>query len=380
MNSQNSSAASLKTDTVETILVDLGERSYPITIGTGLLGSFAEVYARHRLPSSAVVISDRNAAPLYASPIVRGLRKAGYRVHSITIPAGEGEKSLKRAEAIYAELLTQRIERSATIIAVGGGVVGDLSGFIAATYQRGVHFVQVPTTLLAQVDSSVGGKVAINHRLGKNMIGAFYQPDFVMADVETLTTLPKREIVCGLGEVIKYGVIMNAPFYADVIARCADILECRRDVMTRVVAECCRMKAEVVAADEREQGRRAILNFGHTIGHALEKAGRYRRLKHGEGVLFGMLAEAWAAVALGLLPQAEFDAFEQDIARIPLPSLKKFPFDFASLYATMRIDKKAKDGQVRLVLPDAIGHVRLPEAVEQRVLKNALQFLKNRAR
>jgi 3-dehydroquinate synthase len=376
MNSPNNSAASLKTDTVERVVVDLGERSYPITIGTDLLDSFAESYAERSLPRTAVVMTDTNVWPLYGSRVVRSLKKAGYAVHAIVIPPGEQQKSFARAEAVFAELLTRRIERNASIVAVGGGVVGDLAGFVAATYQRGVRFVQVPTTLLAQVDSSVGGKVAINHRLGKNMIGAFYQPDLVVADVSTLVTLPKREVVCGLGEVIKYGIIMNASFYGDAAVRHDDIIACRADVMTRIVAECCRMKADVVAGDEREQGRRAILNFGHTIGHALEKAGGYRKLKHGEGVLLGMVAEAYVAVKLGLLPEKEFEAIEAEIGAIPLPPLKKFPFGFQALYDTMRIDKKAKDGEVRLVLPDAIGHVQLPRPVETKLLREAVAYLK----
>jgi 3-dehydroquinate synthase len=378
MNSPNSSAASLKSDVFETVIVDLDERSYAIQIGSNLLDSFGTAYAAHKLPSTAVVITDKNVAPLYAARIVRSLKKAGCRVHTIVIPPGERQKSFKRAEAVFAELLSLRIERNASIVAVGGGVVGDLAGFIAATYQRGIHFVQVPTTLLAQVDSSVGGKVAINHRLGKNMIGAFYQPDFVMADVAALATLPQREIVCGLGEVLKYGIIMNEPFYANVALRQKDILDCRADVMARVVAECCRMKAEIVSDDERELGRRAILNFGHTIGHALEKAGGYRTLKHGEGVLLGMLGEAYAAKKLGLLSEKEFETMEGDMMEIPLPRLDRFPFGFDGLYESMRIDKKAKDGQVRLVLPDSIGHVLLPRPVEKKLLRESVTYLKKR--
>ncbi|HLP16065.1 MAG TPA: 3-dehydroquinate synthase [Bacteroidota bacterium] len=380
MNSLNNSAASLNTDSVETVIVDLGDRRYPIEVGSGLIDSFGAYYTSRGLPSSAVVITDSNVAPLYGSRVVRSLKRAGCAVHTIIIPPGEKEKSFSRAEAVFADLLTHRIERNAAIVAVGGGVIGDLAGFIAATYQRGVRFVQVPTTLLAQVDSSVGGKVAINHRLGKNMVGAFYQPDFVLADVDTLATLPKREVVCGLGEVIKYGIIMNAAFYADVAVRQGDILACRTDVMKRVVAECCRMKAEVVEEDEREQGRRAILNFGHTIGHALEHAGHFSKLKHGEGVILGMLAEARIAVSLGMLSQSEFDTIEKDVADIPMPRLASLPLEFDALYETMRIDKKSKDGAVRLVLPEAIGSVRLPQSVDKKLLRQGVAYLKKRLR
>jgi 3-dehydroquinate synthase len=311
----------------------------------------------------------------YAAQVQRSLKRAGCTVLLIVVPPGEKQKSFGRAEAIFAELLSRRIERSAAIVAVGGGVVGDLAGFIAATYQRGIRFVQVPTTLLAQVDSSVGGKVAINHRLGKNMIGAFYQPDFVFADVQTLSTLPRREIICGLGEVIKYGIIMNSEFYYSIAMLHEKILARDASVLQSIVAACCRMKAEIVAGDERELGRRAILNFGHTIGHALEKAGGYSTLKHGEGVLLGMLAEAWIAVKLGALPQHSFDVLKEDIADIPLPRLDEFPFVFDELYATMLIDKKAKAGEVRMVLPTDIGAVTLPQPVGKKLLRGAIAFL-----
>ncbi len=377
MNSPSTSAASSKPDGIVTIHVELSERRYPIYIGADILDSFGAYYLQHQLPPSVVVITDTHVDPMYAARVQRSLKRAGCTVCRIVIPPGERQKSFGRAEAIFAELLSRRIERSAAIVAVGGGVVGDLAGFIAATYQRGIRFVQVPTTLLAQVDSSVGGKVAINHRLGKNMIGAFYQPDFVFADVQTLSTLPQREIVCGLGEVIKYGVIMNSEFYFTVALRHETILARNAAAMQSIVAACCSMKAEIVAGDEREQGRRAILNFGHTIGHALEKAGGYKTLKHGEGVLLGMLAEAWIAVKLGLLPQHSFDVLTSDVADIPLPRLEDFPFIFEELYATMLIDKKAKAGEVRMVLPTDIGAVTLPQPVAKKLLRGSITFLKN---
>jgi 3-dehydroquinate synthase len=379
MNLPDTSADSSKPDAITALHVELSDRRYPIYIGAGILGKFGEHYLRHRLPSTAVVITDRHVESTYAAQVTRSLKRAGCTVSIIVIPPGERQKSFNRAEAIFAELLRRRIERNATIVAVGGGVVGDLAGFIAATYQRGVHFVQVPTTLLAQVDSSVGGKVAINHRLGKNMIGAFYQPEFVFADVQTLSTLSQREIICGLGEVIKYGMIMNSEFYFNVALWHEKILQRNTSTLQTIVSSCCRMKAEVVEEDEREHGRRAILNFGHTIGHALEKAGSYKTLKHGEGVLFGMLAEAWIAVKLGLLPQHSFDTLRKDIGDIPLPSLKKLPFTFTELYKTMLIDKKSAAGEVRMVLPMEIGAVNLPRTVGKQLLKEAVAFLKDYA-
>jgi 3-dehydroquinate synthase len=380
MNSQNSSAASPTPEANVTIHVELSDRRYPILIGAGILDSIGAAYLYHGLSATAVIITDTHIEHTYAARVQRSLKRAGCDVFTIVIPPGEKQKSFSRAEAIFAELLRRRVERSATIVAVGGGVVGDLAGFIAATYQRGVHFVQVPTTLLAQVDSSVGGKVAINHALGKNMIGAFYQPDFVFADVETLATLPQREIICGLGEVIKYGIIMNSDFYYAVALWHEKILERTTSTLQSIVASCCSMKAEVVAGDEREQGRRAILNFGHTIGHALEKAGGYRKLKHGEGVILGMLAESWIAVQLGLLPQHSFEMLQNDIADIPLPSMKAFPFAFDELYTTMLIDKKAKAGEVRMVLPTEIGTVNLPQPVDKKLVRGAIAFLQKYCR
>ena len=204
----------MKTNTrCKTVRVPLGKRSYPIYLGTSILPSIGSLFQRHRMPKTAVIITDRNVARLYLRRVKESLAASGFIVRSIIIPAGEGQKNLHRANAIYSDLLRWNIERQSTIVALGGGVVGDLAGFIASTYQRGVRFVQVPTTLLAQVDSSVGGKVGVNHALGKNMVGTFYQPDFVAADIETLQTLPRREIVCGLGEVLKYGIIMDRKFF-----------------------------------------------------------------------------------------------------------------------------------------------------------------------
>lgn len=374
-NLPDTSRDSANSNGIVTIHVELHERRYPIYIASGILDSFGARYRQHGLPQTVVVITDRHVGPTYALRVQNSLTRVGCTVLSIVIPSGERQKSVNRAEAIYAELLKNRIERDSAIVAVGGGVVGDLAGFIAATYQRGVHFVQVPTTLLAQVDSSVGGKVAINHYLGKNMIGVFYQPDFVYADVQSLATLPRREIVCGLGEVIKYGIIMNSNFYSHITARLNNILHRNENVLQSIVASCCDMKAEIVAGDEREQGRRAILNFGHTIGHALEKAGNYRTLKHGECVILGMLTEAWIALKLGLLERRLFDVLKHDISQIPLPSLKRFSFVFEELYAAMLIDKKAKAGEVRIVLPTTIGAVRLPQPVGKELLREAIAFL-----
>ncbi len=355
--------------------VRLGERSYPIYLGPDLISSLGSLFRFHRMPKSAVIITDSNVAPLYLKSVARSLGRSGIMVHSITIPAGEAEKNLRRAGAIYSSLLRWRIERRSTIVALGGGVVGDLAGFIAATYQRGVHFVQVPTTLLAQVDSSVGGKVGVNHAQGKNMVGAFYQPDFVAADISTLATLPDREMVCGLGEVVKYGIIMNRNFFTFVARNIDEMLSKKKSVLGHVVADCCRMKASVVSRDEREEHLRAILNFGHTVGHALESGGKYKSLKHGEAILLGMIAETFAALRLGTISRREASRIEALVLSIPLPRKLGFAIAPSRLLASMRIDKKVADGRIRLVLPSRVGKVALPVAVDERIIVESLSYL-----
>jgi len=360
---------------VKTIRVPLGSRSYPIYIGENMTSGIGSIFRRHALPRPVVIVTDKNVAPLYLKGVERSLVRSGFAVRSIVLPAGEKQKNLLRAEAVYTELLRGRIERRSTIAALGGGVVGDLAGFIAATYQRGVHFVQLPTTLLAQVDSSVGGKVGVNHALGKNMIGAFYQPDFVVADVATLRTLPQREIVCGLGEVVKYGIIMNKKFFAYTQRHMAGLLKMDDKALIHAVAECCRMKAFVVSKDEYEQNLRAILNFGHTVGHALEHAGKFRALKHGEAILLGMAAETFIALRLGLISASDAGRIENAILSVPLPSIHNLNVSPRKLLEAMRVDKKVEGAKIRLVLPTSIGKVRLPQAVPEQAILEGLSYL-----
>jgi len=358
------------------VRVPLGERSYPIHIGKNILSSLGGFFHRHRLPKTVVIITDKNVARLYLKTAQRSLVQAGFDVRAIVVPAGEKEKNLRRTDAVYSTLLRFRIERRSTIVALGGGVVGDLAGFIAATYQRGVNFVQVPTTLLAQVDSSVGGKVGVNHAQGKNMVGAFYQPAFVVADVASLRTLPNREIVCGVGEVVKYGVIMNRKFFSYVDRNLPTILAKEGKVLAHLVAECCRMKAVVVSKDEREDNLRAILNFGHTVGHALEHAGSYRSLKHGEAILLGMIAETFVAYRLGMISSKNAARIEGAILRIPMPHSIGFSFVPSRLIAAMRLDKKATSGKIRLVLPTSVGKVTLPIVVDEKIILESLAYLR----
>jgi 3-dehydroquinate synthase len=360
----------------QTVRVPLGERSYPIYIGKNLLSSLGRFFHRHRLPKTVVIITDRNVARLYLKIAQRSLVQGGFDVRVIVVPPGEKEKNLRRADAVYSALLRFRIERRSTIVALGGGVVGDLAGFIAATYQRGVNFVQVPTTLLAQVDSSVGGKVGVNHARGKNMVGAFYQPAFVVADVATLRTLPDREIVCGVGEVVKYGIIMNRKFFSFVDRNLPDILAKEGRVLAHLVAGCCRMKALVVSQDEREDNLRAILNFGHTVGHALEHAGSYRSLKHGESILLGMIAETFVAYRLGMISSKDAARIEGAILKIPMPRSIGFSFAPPKLIDAMRLDKKVAGGKIRFVLPTSVGKVTLPIVVDEKIILESLVYLR----
>ena len=359
-----------------TVRVPLGKRSYPIYLGTAILSSLGLLFQRHRMPKTVVIITDKNVARLYLKTVKKSLAVSGFDTRTIIIPSGEEQKSLRRADAIYSDLLRWNIERQSTIVALGGGVVGDLAGFIASTYQRGVHFVQVPTTLLAQVDSSVGGKVGVNHSLGKNMVGTFYQPDFVAADIGTLQTLPAREIVCGLGEVLKYGIIRDKKFFLYSVKHIDAITSKNSATLARIVAQCCRMKADIVSRDERDKNLRAILNFGHTVGHALEHAGNYRLLKHGEAVLLGMVAETFAALRLGLITPLEAGRIEDAVLSIPLPSLHGLKSSSSTLLATMRVDKKVYGGKIRLVLPTSIGKVTLPMPVDEDIILDSLSYLR----
>jgi 3-dehydroquinate synthase len=346
----------------------LGERSYPIYFGIGMTALFTPTCQQHGIPRHIVIITDTNVAEHYLEPLENNLRQFEFETSSIIVPPGESQKSLTRANAIFTALLQRRTGRRAAIVALGGGVVGDLAGFIAATYQRGVTLVQVPTTLLAQVDSSVGGKVAVNHPLGKNMIGAFYQPKFVWIDGETLRTLPPREVICGLAEVVKYGIVFDAAFFGFLETNLDAIMKLDEAVIMQIQARCCELKAHVVAEDERELGLRAVLNFGHTVGHALEAAGNYRSLKHGEAVLLGMAAEAYIAQQMGLLSLEVLERIEAFVSRIPL-EFKRVPLATSKILDAIRRDKKTVDGKTRFVLPVRLGEVRILDEVEPELVR-----------
>ena len=359
------------------VRVDLGPRSYEIRIaaGEGPEG-FARFAARAleatwagRGCRSALVVTDANLEAL-AAPYARALADSGIGPSIAVVPSGEGSKSLARASELYDRLVALKGDRHTCVVAFGGGVVGDLAGFVAATYARGLPLLMIPTSLLAQVDSSVGGKVGVNHPGAKNIIGAFHQPSGVWIDPGTLATLPARELRCGLAEVAKYGVILDARFFASLETEAGAILDRDPGAIARVIARCCELKAEVVSKDEREEtGLRAVLNFGHTAGHAIEAVAGYDGpYRHGEAVAVGMVAEARLAEALGRSGPGVAARIEALLARFGLPTAAP-GLDAASLLDAMGRDKKNRGGRIRFVLPSEIGRVELAEAPEAMILE-----------
>ncbi|MBN1342474.1 MAG: 3-dehydroquinate synthase [Phycisphaerae bacterium] len=341
---------------MRTVEVPLEARAYPIHIGPGLLPSLGGRLAEACPAPTAAIISDDNVAPLYGKIAVASMKHAGYRTALMVIKAGEQSKSLAMASGLYGDLAKASIERTSPVISLGGGVVGDLTGFIAATWLRGVPFVQVPTTLEADVDAAVGGKTAVNHEAGKNLIGAFHQPRMVLIDTSTLATLGERDVRAGLAESVKHGVIRDAGLFAWHEANVEAILGRDEEVLAELIERNCRIKAEVVATDEREAGLRAILNFGHTIGHAIESDGHYA-LRHGECVAIGMVAAARIAVVREMIPGSEADRITALLDRLGLPTRAPRPVDVGVLMAYMLQDKKVAGGRIRFVLPTRIGEV-----------------------
>lgn len=357
--------------------VPLGSRSYRIWVGSGILDRLGKECRRLGLASGpCAVITDEHVHPLYAAPVEASLKQAGYNPVVIPIPAGEASKCLKRVEVCCERLAGWRLERKSFIVALGGGVVGDLAGFVAATYLRGIPFVQVPTTLLAQVDSSVGGKVGVNLKAGKNLVGAFHQPRLVLCDLETLQTLPPRELHAGLAEVIKYGAIYDAALFRRLERQLDCLLAVDLKAWEPLVARCCAIKAEVVAQDETESGRRAILNFGHTIGHAIEAVSGYGRYLHGEAIAMGMVAEAWLSVQnTGLLPK-DARRLKQLLAAAGLPTHYSLTAArWQRLLETMRLDKKVSQGQIQFVLLPALGRAQWGQALAPEQIRKVLEQL-----
>lgn len=342
----------------ETIHLELGSRSYDIQIRRGLLKEVGGELTQLRCAGKVGVVTDRNLAGHYLKPVTRVLKAAGYTVVPIVLPPGERTKTLRSIGAVMDALVNARFERSSTLLALGGGVIGDITGFAAAIYQRGIPFVQVPTSLVAQVDSSVGGKTGVDHPQGKNLIGAFNQPRAVLIDPDTLRTLPEREWIAGLAEVIKYGVIDDEAFFEYLERHIASILMLSDAPVAHIVKRSCEIKAQVVSEDEREADRRRILNFGHTIGHALESLAGYRGLIHGEAVAVGMLYEADLARHLGYCDQETVTRLRALLAAAGLPvRLPDVPF--RALWDAMQQDKKVSAGTVYCVVPERIGSVRI---------------------
>ena len=358
---------------MQTLTVDLGDRAYPIHIGPGLLDR-ADLVLPHLKQKRAVIVSNTTVGPLYLDRFAQTLRDAGVQVDGVVLPDGEAYKNWETLNLIFDALLTRRAERKTTLIALGGGVIGDLTGFAAACYQRGMPFVQVPTTLLAQVDSSVGGKTGINHPLGKNMIGAFYQPQLVLADTDTLNTLPDRELSAGLAEVIKYGLIRDLPFLEWLEANMDALMARDTGALTYAIRRSCENKAEVVAADEKEAGQRALLNLGHTFGHAIEAGMGYGHWLHGEGVSAGTMLAADLSRRLGNIRQADVDRVAALFQRARLPVLAP-NLGEAAYMDYMGVDKKVEGGKIRFVLFKRLGEAyvaALKDAAEQAALKATL--------
>lgn len=339
---------------MEKITVALGERSYPITIAAGLFNDPASFWPL-KAGDHAMLVTNQTLAPLYLEKLSALLTAAGVKVDQVVLPDGEQYKTLAVMDQVFTALLQKPHGRDTTLIALGGGVIGDLTGFAAASYQRGVRFIQVPTTLLSQVDSSVGGKTAVNHPLGKNMIGAFYQPASVIIDTDCLRSLPPRELASGLAEVIKYGIILDGEFFTWLEQNLDRLLALETQAMAYCIRRCCELKAEVVAADERETGQRALLNLGHTYGHAIEAHMGYGNWLHGEAVAAGMVMAAHTAERLGQFKTEETDRIITLLHRAGLPVHGPEAMKAEDYLPHMLRDKKVLAGELRLVLPLSIG-------------------------
>lgn len=338
---------------MQTLKVELADRSYPIHIGRNLIAD-ADLILPHLKRKHVAIVTNTTVAPLYLDKLTQTLQAAGVSVIPVILPDGEAYKNTETLNKIYDALLQNRCERSTTLIALGGGVIGDLTGYAAATYLRGVPFIQIPTTLLSQVDSSVGGKTGINHPLGKNMIGAFYQPQVVLADIDTLKTLPAREFSAGMAEVIKYGLIRDTEFFDWLEAHIEQLMALEESAISEAIYRSCQNKADVVARDEHETGERALLNLGHTFGHAIENAMGYGVWLHGEAVAAGTMMAADLSQHMGWLNAAEVSRIRALLtkARLPLDPPKLGADKYLEL---MQMDKKVADGKIRLVLQQGIG-------------------------
>ncbi|MEB3225094.1 MAG: 3-dehydroquinate synthase [Synechococcus sp.] len=362
-----------------TTRVELGENSYDIAIAKGGLGQIGSFLTPLKLGKKILIVSNHEVYGYYGTTVTESLQATGFEVYTHLIPAGEQSKTLASIEKVYDTALENRLERSSTMLALGGGVIGDMTGFAAATWLRGINFVQVPTTLLAMVDASVGGKTGVNHPQGKNLIGAFYQPKFVLIDPTVLKTLPVREFRAGMAEVIKYGVIWDADLFtkleaADQIDRYETI---DPDLLDLILERSCRAKAEVVSQDERESGLRAILNYGHTLGHAVESLTHYETFVHGEGVAIGMSLAGAIATRMNLWTAAETQRQDMLIKKAGLPTECPSHLAIEAILDTLQSDKKVKSGKVRFILPTKIGEVMITDQVTAELITEVLSTGEN---
>ncbi|HFD11431.1 MAG TPA: 3-dehydroquinate synthase [Crenotrichaceae bacterium] len=355
---------------MDTLDVELGDRSYPIYIGDGLFTQkelLLDLLAGHQV----LVVTNTTVSPLYLDKILAQLD--GLNPRALELEDGEQYKTLDTVTRIFDALLEQRFSRNSTLIALGGGVIGDITGFAAACYQRGVNFIQIPTTLLAQVDSSVGGKTGVNHPLGKNMIGAFYQPKGVIIDISALTTLPDRELKAGIAEVIKYGLIDDSEFFEWIELNLDNILKRERKVLTHAIRRSCEIKAEIVAADEKEAGIRAILNFGHTFGHAIEAGCGYGVYLHGEAVSIGMCLAAELSCRLDYISLKQLHRIIALLERTGLPTTLPEQLSTNEYLKLMAVDKKNIDGEIRVIVLEQMGKAGLPVSIDTVLLKKTIQ-------
>jgi 3-dehydroquinate synthase len=358
---------------MEKVTVGLGERSYDIMIGSDMLSGVGESAARFGFSPAIGIISNPTVFGLYGEEVMRSLSDAGFNCFSTLVPDGEEYKDYFWSYHILTDLLKNRLDRNSCVVALGGGVIGDMTGLACSLYMRGIHLIQIPTTLLAQVDSSVGGKTGVNHAAGKNMIGTFHQPRLVWADISTLRTLPESQLLCGVAEIIKYGVIWDAGLFGVLEEKREAILNLDVDVISYLIKRSCQIKAEVVSKDERESGLRAILNFGHTIGHAVETETGYSKYLHGEAVAMGMCLAARLSEALGMLESACVDRIKSVVSAYGLPAELPKGVNGDKLISLILMDKKATAGEVKFVLPKDIGNVVIHKGVDLKILRRIVE-------
>ncbi len=358
---------------MQKIRLELGERSYNIVIDSRILDEIGKTLTKFEFSKKIAVVSNPTVYGFYGQRVAQSLADTGFELTEIIVPDGEEYKNLEWTQKIYDEMLKARFDRKSVLVALGGGVVGDITGFAASTYMRGIDFVQIPTTLLSQVDSSVGGKTGVNHPLGKNMIGTFWQPRLVWIDTDTLQTLPRREVLAGLAEVIKYGIIWDEDLFEFLEANRDIVLALDKNALTYIIKRSCEIKSEVVSKDERESGLRAVLNYGHTIGHALETVTGYKNYLHGEAVAIGMHIEAKLSNMLGFITSVHVKRIKSLLVAYGLPAEMPDGLDSAAVISAMQIDKKAVAGEMKFILPEKIGSVKIHKGIPQEILEKSIR-------